>query len=390
MRVLICSFWQFPVVGGVTTHIQLLKNGLEKIGHTIEIFSMRNVHHLIKDGASIVDQFTYLFNQHSNIPSFIKNYEKDRFMYKTIISRHINFDDYDVLHVHDVICASIIRSLTNKRIILTVHGYVANENISDRVIKRGGIEESYLLSLEKEGIFSADLIITADSNIKRYIINSFDYNHEIIAMKNFIDISSFDLKMDKYALKKELSLPEDKFIIICTRRLVEKNGVLYAIKAVERLKSINSKFLLICLGDGPEMSALSSYIREKNLEDVCMMLGSVDNYLVKKYTMSSDVSIVPSVPSEGVEEATSISALEGMASGIPVIASAIAGLKELIVNGENGILIKPFDFDGLAEAILSLSIDENFRVKLGLQARNTIIDEHCHIKAAKKISSLYV
>ncbi|MBI0577792.1 glycosyltransferase family 4 protein [Neobacillus cucumis] len=389
MKVLICTFWAYPLVGGVTTHIQLLKEGLEKIGHTVDIFSMSDVHRLIKNESSIVNHFVSLLNQNSNISTFIKEYEKDRFLYKMIISKHLNLNIYDVIHVHDVICSSILRHLTNKKIIQTVHGYVSNEAISNQVINRGSIEESYLVSLEKEGIYSADFIITADHKIKNYITETFDYRNEILAMKNFVDISSLDLEKDKYTLRKELGLPENKIICICARRLVKKNGVLYALKAAQKLKYAHPDFLLICFGDGPEMRNSYSYIKENQLQDVCIMLGSVDNSLVKKYTLASDVSIVPSVPSEGVEEATSITALEGMSAGIPVIASDLAGLKELIAHGENGLLIKPFDYEGLADAILSLAKSENLRQKLGRHAKETILNEHCHLKAAKKISALY-
>lgn len=85
----------------------------------------------------------------------------------------------------------------------------------------------------------------------------------------------------------------------------------------------------------------------------------------------ADVIVVPSVPAHGVVEATSIAALEGMALGKPVVASAIGGLVELIQSGQTGLLVPPGDARALARAVLSLE-QSDFGGALGRQAADFI------------------
>jgi len=71
-------------------------------------------------------------------------------------------------------------------------------------------------------------------------------------------------------------------------------------------------------------------------------------------------------------EATSIAAIEAMALGKPVVASDIGGLKELISNDENGMLINPGEPKGIAQSIVSLIRHPDFRISLGEQAKRTV------------------
>src|SRR2546425_7533059 len=97
----------------------------------------------------------------------------------------------------------------------------------------------------------------------------------------------------------------------------------------------------------------------------------------------------PSIPVVGVEEATSLFALEAMACGKPVVASAIGGLKEMIRNRENGILVPPARPDLLADAILELIRDRQLSDEIGEAARESVLDGHSWACVAAKVSAIY-
>jgi len=119
-------------------------------------------------------------------------------------------------------------------------------------------------------------------------------------------------------------------------------------------------------------------------------LGAIPHDCVKALYESAKIIIIPSVPSNNVEEATSLSALEGMACGKVVVASGIGGLKELICDGQNGFLIEPGNDVVLAdimEKVIQMNSAE-YR-KIGMAARAEIEKEYGYKAHAKKLLSIF-
>jgi glycosyltransferase involved in cell wall biosynthesis len=105
---------------------------------------------------------------------------------------------------------------------------------------------------------------------------------------------------------------------------------------------------------------------------------------------ASDIVLIPSVHSHGVEEATSISALEAMSCRSPVIASAIGGLKEILIDGEDGLLVEEKNKEALAQAISLLLKDPEYAAKLASKARYKMEREYSHLSAAERFEKAYV
>ena len=97
---------------------------------------------------------------------------------------------------------------------------------------------------------------------------------------------------------------------------------------------------------------------------------------------------MPSVHSENVEEATSLSALEAMASGRPLIAGDVGGLAEMVVDGETGLLV-PADAEALAAAILRLAADPELGARMAGAAREYVVENHSHLRAAAAYAEVY-
>ena len=105
---------------------------------------------------------------------------------------------------------------------------------------------------------------------------------------------------------------------------------------------------------------------------------------------ASDIVLIPSVHSHGVEEATSISALEAMSCRSPVIASAIGGLKEILIDGEDGLLVEEKNIEALAQAISLLLNDTEYATMLASKARYKMESEYSHLTAAERFEKAYV
>lgn len=98
--------------------------------------------------------------------------------------------------------------------------------------------------------------------------------------------------------------------------------------------------MLIYAGMGEAYEELKSLIEQQGLSEKAKLLGAIPHETMTEYYALSDIVLVPSVHSAGVEEATSISALEAMGSGSPLIASAVGGLKEIVSHRQDGLLVE--------------------------------------------------
>ena len=130
---------------------------------------------------------------------------------------------------------------------------------------------------------------------------------------------------------------------------------------------------------------------EKNqLEKKVIMLDSVpQDELISVYNMS-DCAVVPSVTVNGLQEATSISALESMSCGLPTISSAIGGLKEMTEDGVNGVLVNERSSSEIARAIDLLANDKKLYYKISTESRRFVETKHSHLTAALKYYEVFL
>jgi glycosyltransferase involved in cell wall biosynthesis len=120
------------------------------------------------------------------------------------------------------------------------------------------------------------------------------------------------------------------------------------------------------------------------------ILDNVNNREIVKYYQISDVVLVPSINSNGVEEATSLSMLEGMSCGKVVLASRIGGMKEVIREGENGIFLNPADEHDIVDKLkFARNSYPDLSGRLGTNARKYVVANHSYVEHARKFLSVY-
>lgn len=107
------------------------------------------------------------------------------------------------------------------------------------------------------------------------------------------------------------------------------------------------------------------------------------------YYQCADIVVIPSVPSQGVEEATSLSMLEGMACAKPVMVTDIGGLKETVVDGSNGYMVSAGDPEGIAHAAVRIFDDKEGSEAVAQNALLYVRREHSHTVHARKVLDQY-
>ena len=123
------------------------------------------------------------------------------------------------------------------------------------------------------------------------------------------------------------------------------------------------------VGDGPESDAAQRLARAIGVADDVQFLG-VQEQVVPLLSVA-DVFILPSV-----QESFGLAALEAMACEVPVVASRVGGLPEVIEDGVNGFLHAPDDLDGMAASAVRLVTDESFRREMASKAHRTATERY--------------
>ena len=394
MKVLFVASDEIPHIGGKSTHITDLIKGLRELGHETHLISFSNISKRYKIFVKLLLVIIRLVDR--SLYSYLyKKLMNHRF--SKIILNYSKFQNIDVISAQDAIIAIACKKTNLKLkipIILTMHTYFAIENTLDNSnVNINGYGQRKILKYELKAISICRNIISVDSRINKHInsyIEEMQIKLSLVTISNFTDLSRFYpvSSEEKYKLRSKYKINKDDFIVICSRRLVEKNGVIYAVKAFNNIPSdLNIKLLIA--GDGPCRNEIEDFIAKNLLESRISLLGNILNAELTDYYQLADASIIPSITVNGLQEATSISALESMACGLPTIATDIGGLKELVHNDKTGFLISERDPIKLSEVLLLLKSDRNLRLKIGSDASKYIIENHSHISAAKRYADIF-
>jgi glycogen synthase len=396
MKILFVSSDVIPHVGGKSTHICDLMDGLNKEGHSTTLVSRTNISSLIQFLFKIMISPIRLINRGLYIFVYIKLLT---FLLSLEVTRICKLEKIDVISAQDTIAANACKGVNKKEVpvALTMHTYFGIENTLDNSgIQSHSRVEKLLLTNELKSLDIVKSVIAVDTRIKKHV-NKVIRNHfqskveiKVNAISNFTNVDKFfpANQEEKIMLRKRYGFSLDSFIVVCARRLVEKNGVIFAIKAMKHLKA-NSNIHLIVVGDGIQKDNIKEYVKTNELSNSVTMMGNIANEDIRNIYSLADVSIVPSITVNGLQEATSITAIESMACGLPVIASEIGGLCELIDDGKTGFLVHEQNEKVISEKIVFLKDNHSIYTNISLNSVSYITKNHSHKSAAEKYGSVF-
>ena len=366
MRILIATIFEYPHEGGLSTHVTTLKKGLEEQGHHVDIISGSDFSKTKK--LLMARTPGYLLNRISKGQGQIySDHIRMKMLNKILREIHKN---YDVINTQDVFATLATYNL-NAKVVQTVHGYYTYEATSRGAIIEDSKQYKRAKQLELKAYNMADNLICVDQRIKNYIKDETGLDGTVI--HNFVDPSIFNVSNSELnRVRKKYNLPTNKKLLLVPRRLTEKNGVIYPLLALPKIIDVEPNLTLIYAGSGEQMELLKIKSKELGVQDNVRFLGSVPHYDIIGLYKLANIIIVPSIHTKGVEEATSIAALEGMAAGKPVIAGAVGGLKEMVKHGENGLLFQNKNTVELLNNITKVLFNEKLALYLKNNAKNYV------------------
>lgn len=195
---------------------------------------------------------------------------------------------------------------------------------------------------------------------------------------------------DTYNLASTDNYPSDKFEVISIGSLQDYKGQEYLIKACAILRDNAISLRCRIIGGGEEQQTLENLIAEYALEDVVTLLGPQPQEVVADLLPTAQCYVQPSIitPS-GKMEGIPVSLMEALACGLPVIATAISGIPELVRPDETGYLVPPGDAVALASAMTTVRENANKASKLALAGRTLVHEAFNLHQNAKQLSALF-
>ena len=255
------------------------------------------------------------------------------------------FNKLDIIHVHYAIphatSAILARTILNNKIkvITTLHG-------TD--ITLVGLEPSFT-PVVRFGIEASDGVTAVSRYLRETTISTYNINREIEVIPNFVDTEIFK-PGENLELRKKIA-PKGEKILIHVSNFRKVKRVQDVVKVFEIVrKKIPSK--LVFVGDGPERGDAENLCRQLNICDDVLFLGKQD--ALHEILCSADVFILPSQI-----ESFGLSALEAMSCGLPVIATNVGGLPEVVLHGETGYLTEIGNIERMASYVIELLEDKN-------------------------------
>jgi len=197
------------------------------------------------------------------------------------------------------------------------------------------------------------------------------YRDKIIVIPNGVNIDNFDVPYSKEECREMLNLPPEDRIILFLGTLGPHKGPDVLIKAMSKIIKHVPDVELVFAGKGVMRDELEMLSKDLGIEKNVRFVGFVDDDLKGSYYKAADVFVLPSTMST---ESFGIVNLEAMACSVPIVASKIGGIPDVVKDGENGLLVQPRNSDALADAIIYLLENEDIREKMGKNGREKVGD----------------
>jgi N-acetyl-alpha-D-glucosaminyl L-malate synthase BshA len=270
----------------------------------------------------------------------------------------------DLLHVHYAIPHSISailarESIKEKRyvpVITTLHG-------TD--ITLVGADRSYL-PITRYALQQSDGVTAVSRFLKKATIETFDYD-DIEVIPNFICPNHYRRTPDA-PLHDELAPNGEKLLVhVSNFRSVKRPAD--CIDIVAKAREAGENVRLVMVGDGPERSAAAYRAEQQGMNGNVVFVGKQAN--ISDYLGVADVFLLPSEL-----ESFGLAALEAQACELPVIATRIGGIPEVVADGESGYLSEIGDVDKMAADTIKLLRDEDLRIAFGKRGRELAVERY--------------
>lgn len=377
LRILMISDVYFPRINGVSTSIQTFTRSLTKLGHRVTLIA--------PDYGVETEQGIDILR----IPSrYVFVDPEDRMMKSSAIRRQVQdlrAADYDVIHIHTPFVAHYMGLHLARRLRLpvveTYHTFF-QEYLYNYIpwLPRGGLRFA-ARHFSRAQCNAVDAVI-APSSAMAGALRGYGVKRRVEVIPTGIRLQDFSLG-DGAAMRQKLGLAPDRPVLVHIGRIAHEKNVDFLIESLARIRQSVEDVVLLIAGDGPAMGHVKRRVASLGLDDHVIFLG----YLARDGELQSCFRAGDAFIFSSVTETQGLVLLEAMACGVPVVALAEMGTRDVLAEGA-GALVAENDVADLAAATVRLLQDPNLRRELSERAEDYVRHWSDQVQA-EKLAALY-
>lgn len=370
MRIAQVTPWFSPHLGGVESHVRSLSQELARRGHEVTVITSRHDAALATQGS--MDGFRVLRVK----PRFI--------VMQTPITpgmrAAVQAASCDVVHAHSPppLASHYAGVAALERGIPYVVTHHCDVDLPSFV--GSFVESVYRRSLGASTLRNAAQVVVTTRTYAATSRAVWRYNPTVIP--NAVDHRRFRPDVDGSAVRAKLKIPPERPVVLLVGRIVPHKGIEHFIEAARTVPE--AQFL--AAGEGSLLGSMKQLAASMGVADRVRFLGRVSEARLPELYAACDIFVLPSVSRL---EAFGIVALEAMASGKPVIVADIPGVREMIVDGQDGLLADPVNSLDLAAKIRRLLEDPEGRRAMGRHGREKVVQSFSIERVTDQFEALY-
>ncbi len=235
-----------------------------------------------------------------------------------------------------------------------------------------------------EKMDQAEFVVTCTESNRRYLLNlPTKKNTPVYRVYHGIDIRLF-------TPEAVLRTPEPPFRLLTVARITPKKGLPTVYRALRRLADAGLDFHHTLIGDGEDQGRIADLIRKLGLESRTRLLGVQPHHVVLDHYRNADLFVIgceiaPSGDRDGIPNVLA----ESMAMNVPVVATTISGIPELITSEDTGLLVEPGDSHAMALAMIRMLLDRCLREKVIRAARSRVLQDFDNRRLIRELVEIY-
>ncbi|CAN5727864.1 glycosyltransferase family 4 protein [soil metagenome] len=262
-----------------------------------------------------------------------------------------------------------------------VHAHFANHPTLAAYIVRRLTGIPYSFTAHAHDLFVEQRMLDAKVEAAAFAVTISEYNKRFM-IDTCGDASREKIRVIHCGVDPTLFAPrspvhaEGQVRLLCVAALEEKKGHRYLIEACVLLRDRGINFVCDLVGEGPLRGEIESWVSSVGLQDSVRVLGGKPRPDVIRMLAEADVAVLASLVTRGGKrEGIPVVLMEAMATAVPVVATAISGIPELVEDGSTGFLVPPCEAEALADALQRLAYDPDTRRRVGMAGREKVLRE---------------
>lgn len=263
-----------------------------------------------------------------------------------IIKQH----QFDLVHIHSRRGADVF-------------GLIAAKLMRVPVIISRRVDNTEPSWFAKAKYHACDKVITISEGIRQVLVSQGVNSSHVVAVRSAVDTFKFHPTANRPWFLKQFGLTDDTLVIGVLAQLIERKGHRVLFDALPDVINQTPDLKVLIFGKGPLDAALKQRVIDKGLQGYVQFCGFRDD-------MAQVLPNLDIVAHPAYTEGLGVSLLQASSCGVPIVASAVGGIPEIVKDSENGFLVPQKNAKALSHALLKLTNNVELRQQLGQRGRN--------------------